>query len=491
MAIIKINKSFKKEIRQVNKKNFVVTKKLNKIPVKENKKIIKEIEKIIEEKEKIIDQSFKIIIPARRNSKGFPFKNRYLFDNTIELLSEYNKKNIYVTTDDEIIKERAENLNINVISRPKKLSTDNVSMKDTIKHAIRKAKIRAKDNIMILYLTYPERKIKDINEAILNFKINKVKSLLCLEPVKTHPYMCLKNNNGKYEQLIKHDFYRRQDYPEIMEMSHYIIIIKANEIQKLNNQLFNDNTYWNKLGRRVNDVDYLEDFKKDVDFNTEMVKVIRMEKNINFINLKQIGEYFRNKRVCLVANSSLLKKAKLGKFIDDHDIVIRFNSFIIDEEYTGKKTNIHATVYLQYHNLDVPADIRIISSWSKRNWLIYINEKINENKQSFILDVNFILRDEKALSNVLNSGIVREKGRRRLIPTTGLNIISLLLETNTFKELNLVGFTFYDNLEKDMFRVDTDISEIHDYKFEKKYILKKFDKIDEFILTKKNENITL
>ena len=45
----------------------------------------------------------KIVIPARKGSKGVPFKNRKLLNHTLKIIPEFLKKDIIITTDDEEI----------------------------------------------------------------------------------------------------------------------------------------------------------------------------------------------------------------------------------------------------------------------------------------------------------------------------------------------------------------------------------------------------
>ena len=66
------------------------------------------------------------VIPARRDSKGFPFKNRKLLDYTInEIPIELHEKTI-VTTNDEKIIEKLSSTSINVLKRDEKLCLDDV-----------------------------------------------------------------------------------------------------------------------------------------------------------------------------------------------------------------------------------------------------------------------------------------------------------------------------------------------------------------------------
>ena len=46
------------------------------------------------------------LIPARKNSKGFKFKNRKLIDFTINSIPMEYRNKVYISTDDGVIKER-------------------------------------------------------------------------------------------------------------------------------------------------------------------------------------------------------------------------------------------------------------------------------------------------------------------------------------------------------------------------------------------------
>jgi len=201
-----------------------------------------------------------IIIPAKRESEGFPFKNRKLFKYTADLLANY--KNVIVTTDDENIITKAKDYNFLCIKRNSELALPETSMKDVLLDVVEKLKLKQEDILVTLYLTYPYRKSKDIKKAICTFKKNNCSSLLCIEPVKTHPYLTVIKNKRKWKPLIKHKLYRRQDYPEIREISHYIVINNVKEINKLNNNLYDKNTYYFEIDR-VKDIDYEKDLKDE------------------------------------------------------------------------------------------------------------------------------------------------------------------------------------------------------------------------------------
>lgn len=213
--------------------------------------------------------NFRILIPARRNSKGLPFKNRLLFDNTIDIIPIELRDKVLISTDDEVLIDRAKSMSLNVSVRPDNLAKDETSTKDVIQHHIDNGDIDKKDTIIMLYLTYPERTWSDVERAYTAFTESKSNSLLCKKDIKgTHPYLYmygLENNKGG--QLVKHNLYRRQDYPLVFEISHYIAIFNVSYINELNNNLYDNETFFLK----INDV-------TDVDTKVDLDGVFRKKK---------------------------------------------------------------------------------------------------------------------------------------------------------------------------------------------------------------------
>jgi CMP-N-acetylneuraminic acid synthetase len=70
----------------------------------------------------------KILIPARRNSKGVPLKNRKLFDYTASTIPP--KYSVHVFTDDEVIREYATKYGFMNIDRHPSSATDESTTKD-------------------------------------------------------------------------------------------------------------------------------------------------------------------------------------------------------------------------------------------------------------------------------------------------------------------------------------------------------------------------
>ena len=201
------------------------------------------------------------LIPARKGSKGFPLKNRKLFEYTAKTFPEHIKDRLYVSTDDEFIKEAAKEFNINVINRPEELAQDNTSMKDVVLHFKDSLQIESNCDIVLLYLTYPQRTWADIVKIYEYFSNRQEKSLVCCEDVKEHPYLCFQlQDNQKADLLIEHSLYRRQDYPSCVKMSMFVACYKADILEELHDLMFEDNTIFYKLQQHKVDVDYLEQF---------------------------------------------------------------------------------------------------------------------------------------------------------------------------------------------------------------------------------------
>ena len=194
------------------------------------------------------------VIPARKGSKGLPNKNQILFNYTFSIIPEEYWSNVIVTTDDEKIKEMAQD--VTVIDRPDELANDTASIKDVLLHA--SVDMKESDIIVMLYLTYPERTFEEVECALKFFFEYKAESLLCRKETKTHPYLCVYESG---RQVVKHNKYRRQDYPKIYEISHYIAIVKVKKLKDLNNNIYNIDTFYYDIGDVI-DVDTMEDLRR-------------------------------------------------------------------------------------------------------------------------------------------------------------------------------------------------------------------------------------
>jgi len=203
----------------------------------------------------------KIIIPARKGSKGVLFKNRKLLDYTLNIIPKHLRKEIIISTDDEEIikKAKLEKLKVNI--RDKKLSNDTASVREVLLDLISKENLQNEEIILMLYLTYPERKWSDIESALKYFYSHKCKSMLCKNSADINPFLCMIEQGHHGKQVIEHDLCRRQDYPKCFVVSHYIAIFKTSEIKKLNRNLYNESTYFYKTQEKL-DIDEEKDMEK-------------------------------------------------------------------------------------------------------------------------------------------------------------------------------------------------------------------------------------
>tara|TARA_R110000824_G_scaffold401421_2_gene612078 strand:- start:1990 stop:2631 length:642 start_codon:yes stop_codon:yes gene_type:complete len=203
----------------------------------------------------------KFIIPAREGSKGMPHKNRTLVPIVINSIPKEHHEDVILTTDDEALIESVSDKKVQIRKRPKELASDKTSMKAVILDVVGACLVAEDDLLVVLYPTYPERTYKEINAALKFFHEHNLDSMLCKKEIKTHPFMCMVEKDDIYaSELIKHPFYRRQDYPKCFEVCHYIIIMHTKEIKKLNNVLLNKKTGFHTIKNKI-DVDYKKDYE--------------------------------------------------------------------------------------------------------------------------------------------------------------------------------------------------------------------------------------
>ena len=199
-----------------------------------------------------------ILIPARRGSKGFPFKNRTLFRDTVDKIPQNMRENVRVYTDDEEIVAMSKGQNLVCVQRAP--APDEETTKQMVMSFVKK-ECKNPEDILMLYLTYPERTWESVEEAMETYASEGVGSLLSKKIPDTHPYLCMYEREGsRGTQVVEHDLCRRQDYPNCFEISHQVCIFNSTEVGKLNNNLYNENTYF-FLVNSVPDVDYRKDYE--------------------------------------------------------------------------------------------------------------------------------------------------------------------------------------------------------------------------------------
>lgn len=201
--------------------------------------------------------NFLLFIPARKNSKGIKnknisiIKNQPLIFHTLNFVKKFIKKNknksdnfyYLISSDSDNILNISKNNGFNTnYRRPKKLSKDNTTMIDTIKHALNwlETKEHLKINtLIILQPTTPLRYISELTKMISKFKRKKLNSMISVTNVKEHPYEIIfkKNSNWNFLQKPNKKVRGRQDYNNkyfYIDGSYYILdvefFLKQNKI---------------------------------------------------------------------------------------------------------------------------------------------------------------------------------------------------------------------------------------------------------------------
>lgn len=202
-----------------------------------------------------------IIIPARAGSKGWVRKNLKLFTHTADSIPGQYRSRVIVSTDDLQIAALSEDAGFTVHNRSEETSQDVTDTKATVTEVIDSLETTPTDLFVMLYLTYPTRTWDDVQGMYNKFISTKCSSMLCRQPVKTHPYLVMypgEQDTGKL--VINHRAYQRQQYPECFEISHYMCMFRAGELPKLGRNMYNKNTKYYPI-ERVIDVDSETDYK--------------------------------------------------------------------------------------------------------------------------------------------------------------------------------------------------------------------------------------
>lgn len=109
------------------------------------------------------------IIPARKGSKGLPFKNRLLFAHTVNSIPQKMRSAVIISTDDKTMMKRGIAANCKVLDRSSHLATDEASTRDVLIDVATNYRMADDDIIVLLYLTFPERTYNDIQMLVSFF----------------------------------------------------------------------------------------------------------------------------------------------------------------------------------------------------------------------------------------------------------------------------------------------------------------------------------
>lgn len=185
---------------------------------------------------------FLVVIPARKGSKGIPGKNRKLLNGkpliqySIDFaLENFNRTQIYLSTDDEVILQIAEQNGIIATElRPSHLATDQASMQDVLRYVIEKQEAVGFNyqGIILLQPTSPFRRSKDLI-AMLNLFDDSVDMVVSVKESKLNPYFNLfeENEEGFMRKSKNSTALNRQGAPKVFAYNGCIYLLKINALK--------------------------------------------------------------------------------------------------------------------------------------------------------------------------------------------------------------------------------------------------------------------
>ena len=207
------------------------------------------------------------IIPARGGSKRLPNKNSLLLDG-IPLIAHsiiYALNNntiidaVFVSTDDEKIKEIALKYGVKVIDRPKELSGDLEPTVSALKHCLESIDNASIENVILLQPTNPLRPENLLREAYQVYNENRYDSLFTVT-----------RNNQKFGKIENNKFVpfnyeigqRSQDLEPIYFENGLLYISKAKII--FQDRIITNNAFPYEMNHVFSNVDI--DTQEDFDY---------------------------------------------------------------------------------------------------------------------------------------------------------------------------------------------------------------------------------
>lgn len=182
-----------------------------------------------------------VVIPARKNSKGIPQKNKIIINN-IPLIFHSVKKakeipiidDICISTDDEEIISYAKILDVEYIKRSAELCEDDVPLAPVLYDAVEimEERLQKKYNIvMLMQPTSPTVKVETIRNALLNFISDKESDTYLSVEKQQHLFWEKKNNTFR---LFQKERINRQKLEPIYLETGSFFISRRNCINKNN-----------------------------------------------------------------------------------------------------------------------------------------------------------------------------------------------------------------------------------------------------------------
>ncbi|NRA80254.1 MAG: acylneuraminate cytidylyltransferase family protein [Pseudoalteromonas sp.] len=181
---------------------------------------------------------------ARGGSKGLPRKNilplagKPLINWSIDIAKSVpDISRIFVSTDDEEIAGVAKAAGAEIIDRPTELASDTSAEWLSWQHAVKwvDQKYGSFEYFVSLPATSPLRGVEDIEAAINKLKTTAADICITVSPAQRSPFFnMVKHKNDDLVELVnnKRDIVRRQDSPEVFDITTVAYVTTPNYIQQ-------------------------------------------------------------------------------------------------------------------------------------------------------------------------------------------------------------------------------------------------------------------
>lgn len=213
-----------------------------------------------------LNQNLIVIIPARRNSKKIPFKNRYkingltIVDHTIEFSESINPKEIILSTDDEFYIENPKYKNI-IHVRPDYLAKDETLIADALFYIVEDKKLQDNFILMLEPTCFPRNK-KHLNCLVdgtfFNSGARSLASFSETNQIKQKIWL-LKNNKLIPDVDV---WKRRQDYGKQYLLTGHYYGFYGGDLKKYYPGLCDENVFPIFIEDEYVDINTFEDLKR-------------------------------------------------------------------------------------------------------------------------------------------------------------------------------------------------------------------------------------
>lgn len=185
-------------------------------------------------------------IPARGGSKSIPRKNlailgkKPLLQWTIEVAQQSNYIDaIYVSTDDEEIKNVSENLGVAVHWRSTKNSTDDALVANAVKEFLQQLK-ELPEYLVLLEPTAPFRTTQDIDACISKIKAERLDSVATYTEAALNPHRAWKLEGDTMVPFVNNanPWLPRQKLPKAYQLNGAVYVVCVRSFLESNDDKF-------------------------------------------------------------------------------------------------------------------------------------------------------------------------------------------------------------------------------------------------------------